>query len=224
MSNYDLIVIGGGSGGVATANRASSYGAKVVLIEKGRMGGTCVNVGCVPKKIMWSAAGLHDAVIEARNYGFDAQIKGLNWAKLKEQRDNYIQRLNAGYERGLDRNKVEVVKGEAVFESTNTIIVGKEKFQSSRILIATGGYPVIPEISGAHFGITSDGFFELANQPKKVAVIGAGYIAVEFAGLLNALGSEVSLFFKKKRIFTSIRSLNTCDFDEGNGKRRCQDR
>ncbi|MCH1424997.1 MAG: FAD-dependent oxidoreductase, partial [Burkholderiales bacterium] len=123
MSNYDLIVIGGGSGGVATANRASSYGAKVVLIEKGQMGGTCVNVGCVPKKIMWSAASLHDAVIEASNYGFDAQIKGLDWAKLKEQRDNYIQRLNAGYERGLDSNKVEVIKGEAVFESKNTIVV-----------------------------------------------------------------------------------------------------
>ena len=197
MSNYDLIVIGGGSGGVATANRASSYGAKVVLIEKGRMGGTCVNVGCVPKKIMWSAASLHEAVTEAKNYGFDTQLNGLDWAKLKDNRDTYIQRLNAGYERGLDGNKVEVIKGEAVFESENTVVVGKEKLQSSRILIATGGYPVIPEISGAHFGITSDGFFELANQPKKVAVVGAGYSAVEFAGLLNALGSEVSLFLRR---------------------------
>jgi glutathione reductase (NADPH) len=197
MSNYDLIVIGGGSGGVATANRASSYGAKVALIEKGRMGGTCVNVGCVPKKIMWSAASLHEAVTEAKNYGFDTQLNGLDWAKLKDNRDTYIQRLNAGYERGLDGNNVEVIKGEAVFESEDTIVVGKEKLQSSRILIATGGYPVIPEISGAHFGITSDGFFELANQPKKVAVVGAGYIAVEFAGLLNALGSEVSLFLRR---------------------------
>jgi glutathione reductase (NADPH) len=169
----------------------------VALIEKGRMGGTCVNVGCVPKKIMWSAASLHEAVTEARNYGFDTQLNGLDWAKLKDNRDTYIQRLNAGYERGLDGNNVEVIKGEAVFESENTIVVGKEKLQSSRILIATGGYPVIPEISGAHFGITSDGFFELANQPKKVAVVGAGYIAVEFAGLLNALGSEVSLFLRR---------------------------
>jgi glutathione reductase (NADPH) len=169
----------------------------VALIEKGRMGGTCVNVGCVPKKIMWSAASLHEAITEARNYGFDTQLNGLDWAKLKDNRDTYIQRLNAGYERGLDGNNVEVIKGEAVFESENTIVVGKEKLQSSRILIATGGYPVIPEISGAHFGITSDGFFELANQPKKVAVVGAGYIAVEFAGLLNALGSEVSLFLRR---------------------------
>jgi glutathione reductase (NADPH) len=169
----------------------------VALIEKGQMGGTCVNVGCVPKKIMWSAASLHEAVTEARNYGFDTQLNGLDWAKLKDNRDTYIQRLNAGYERGLDGNNVEVIKGEAVFESENTIVVGKEKLQSSRILIATGGYPVIPEISGAHFGITSDGFFELANQPKKVAVVGAGYIAVEFAGLLNALGSEVSLFLRR---------------------------
>jgi glutathione reductase (NADPH) len=161
------------------------------------MGGTCVNVGCVPKKIMWSAASLHEAVTEARNYGFDTQLNGLDWAKLKDNRDTYIQRLNAGYERGLDGNNVEVIKGEAVFESEDTIVVGKEKLQSSRILIATGGYPVIPEISGAHFGITSDGFFELANQPKKVAVVGAGYIAVEFAGLLNALGSEVSLFLRR---------------------------
>ena len=120
-------------------------------------------------------------------------------------------RSNAGYERGLDGNKVEVIKGEAVFESKNTIVVGKEKFQSSRILIATGGYPVIPEISGAHFGITSDGFFELANQPKKVPVVGAGYIAVEFAGLLNALGSVVSLFLRKNEFLRqfdhSIRSI-----------------
>ena len=123
MSNYDLIVIGGGSGGVATANRASSYGAKVALIEKGQMGGTCVNVGCVPKKIMWSAASLHEAVTEARNYGFDTQLNGLDWAKLKDNRDTYIQRLNAGYERGLDGNNVEVIKGEAVFESENTIVV-----------------------------------------------------------------------------------------------------
>jgi glutathione reductase (NADPH) len=146
---------------------------------------------------MWSAASLHEAVTEARNYGFDTQLNGLDWAKLKDNRDTYIQRLNAGYERGLNGNNVEVIKGEAVFESENTIVVGKEKLQSSRILIATGGYPVIPEISGAHFGITSDGFFELANQPKKVAIVGAGYIAVEFAGLLNALGSEVSLFLRR---------------------------
>jgi glutathione reductase (NADPH) len=149
------------------------------------------------KKLCGRPQAFMRRITEARNYGFDTQLNGLDWAKLKDNRDTYIQRLNAGYERGLDGNNVEVIKGEAVFESENTIVVGKEKLQSSRILIATGGYPVIPEISGAHFGITSDGFFELANQPKKVAVVGAGYIAVEFAGLLNALGSEVSLFLRR---------------------------
>ena len=218
MSNYDLIVIGGGSGGVATANRASSYGAKVALIEKGRMGGTCVNVGCVPKKIMWSAASLHEAFTEAKNYGFEAQINGLDWAKLKDQRDNYIQRLNAGYERGLDGNKVEVIKGEAVFESKNTIVVGEKRFESSHILIATGGYPMVPDTTGAQLGITSDGFFELKKQPKKVAVIGAGYIAVEFSGLLNALGSDVSLFLRRNEFLRhfdhSIRARLTEEMDK----------
>ncbi|MDC1312143.1 glutathione-disulfide reductase [Burkholderiales bacterium] len=218
MSNYDLIVIGGGSGGVATANRASSYGAKVALIEKGRMGGTCVNVGCVPKKIMWSAASLCEAVTEARNYGFDTQMNGLNWAKLKEQRDNYIQRLNVGYERVLDGNKVEVIKGEAVFESKNTIVVGEKRFESSHILIATGGYPMVPDTAGAGLGITSDGFFELKKQPKKVAVIGAGYIAVEFSGLLNALGSDVSLFLRRDEFLRhfdhSIRARLTEEMDK----------
>ncbi|MGY8841855.1 MAG: glutathione-disulfide reductase [Burkholderiales bacterium] len=211
MSQYDLIVIGGGSGGVATANRAGSYGARVALIEKGRMGGTCVNVGCVPKKIMWTAASLHEAVKEAKNYGFDTHLGEFHWSKLKAQRDSYIQRLNAGYERGLDDNNVEVIKGDAVFESHNTVRVGDNTYQSTRILVATGGYPLVPAIPGAQLGITSDGFFELEQQPKKVAVIGAGYIAVEFSGLLNALGSHVSLFLRKTEVLRhfdhSIRSV-----------------
>lgn len=211
MSQYDLIVIGGGSGGVATANRAGSYGARVALIEKGRMGGTCVNVGCVPKKIMWTAASLHEAVKEAKNYGFDTHLGEFHWSKLKTQRDSYIQRLNAGYERGLDGNNVKVIKGDAVFESHNTVRVGDNTYQSTRILVATGGYPLVPAIPGAQLGITSDGFFELEQQPKKVAVIGAGYIAVEFSGLLNALGSHVSLFLRKTEVLRhfdhSIRSV-----------------
>ncbi|MDA0797018.1 MAG: glutathione-disulfide reductase [Proteobacteria bacterium] len=211
MPQYDLIVIGGGSGGVATANRAGSYGARVALIEKGRMGGTCVNVGCVPKKIMWTAASLHEAVTEAKNYGFDTHLGEFHWPKLKAKRDSYIQRLNASYEHGLDVNKVEVIKGEAVLESNNTVRVGDNTCQSARILIATGGYPLVPAIPGARLGITSDEFFELEHQPKKIAIIGAGYIAVEFSGLLNELGSTVSLFLRKNEFLRhfdhSIRSV-----------------
>ena len=210
MSKYDLIVIGGGSGGVATANRASTYGAKVALIEKSQMGGTCVNVGCVPKKIMWTAASLKEAIHEAKNYGFKTEFKEFDWNALKQKRDEYIVRLNAGYERGLAGNKVEVIRGEATFEAANVIRVGGNTYQSPHILIATGGYPVIPNISGAHLGMTSDGFFDLDNQPKKIAIVGAGYIAVEFAGLLNTLGSEVSLILRNNEFLRhfdqSIRS------------------
>ena len=197
IQRFDLLVIGGGSGGVATANRAASHGATVALFESGRMGGTCVNVGCVPKKIMWTAASLRDAVEEAVGYGFAAHAGELDWSGLKSRRDAYIERLNGVYERGLNNNKVEVVHAAARFVKPHVVEADGRQYSAEQIVVATGGRPTIPEIEGAGLGITSDGFFDLKHQPKRVIVVGAGYIAVEFGGLLHALGSEVTIALRR---------------------------
>lgn len=197
MKYYDLLVIGGGSGGVATANRAASYGAKVALFEAGRMGGTCVNVGCVPKKIMWTAASLNHAVEEAADYGFDTHAGRLDWPALKSRRDAYIKRLNAGYERGLSNNKVDTVRAYARFVEPKVVEADGERYSAARIVIAVGGRPMIPNVPGAEHGITSDGFFELEEQPQRVAIVGAGYTSVEFSGLLRALGTHVTMLVRR---------------------------
>jgi glutathione reductase (NADPH) len=197
MKHYDLLVIGGGSGGVATANRAASYGAKVALFEAGRMGGTCVNVGCVPKKIMWAAASLNHAVEEAADYGFDTRPGRLDWPALKSRRDAYIERLNAGYEKGLSNSKVDTVRAYARFVEPKVVEADGERFGADHIVIAVGGHPNIPDIPGAEYGITSDGFFELEHQPQRVAVVGAGYTSVEFSGLLRALGADVTMLLRR---------------------------
>jgi len=194
---YDLLVIGGGSGGIATANRAASYGARVALIENDRLGGTCVNRGCVPKKIMWYASAYAEAFHEAQDYGFSHSDISFDWNKLVTRREAYIRRLNDIYQSGLDKNKVDVIHGSGSFIDAQTVAVDSARYTAEHILIATGGYPNVPHIEGAELGITSDGFFELTEQPKNVAVIGAGYIAVELAGMLKGLGSAVQLLVRR---------------------------
>jgi glutathione reductase (NADPH) len=195
--HFDLLTIGGGSGGVAVSNRAASYGAKCALIESGRMGGTCVNVGCVPKKIMWNGANLMHAIEEAPDYGITLTSPRFDWPTLRRARDRHVLDLNGVYERTLTKNGVEIVRGTARFVGPKTVKVGSETFTAEHIVIAVGGRPIIPALPGATLGITSDGFFELDNQPRKVAVIGAGYTSVEIAGLLRALGSEVTMLLRR---------------------------
>ncbi|HHR6405467.1 glutathione-disulfide reductase [Providencia sp. wls1943] len=196
--HYDYIAIGGGSGGIASMNRAAMYGQKCALIEAKELGGTCVNVGCVPKKVMWHAAQISEAIrAYGPDYGFDTTINDFNWKKLIESRTAYIDRIHQSYDRVLGNNKVDVIKGFARFVDAHTVEVNGEIYTADHILIATGGRPVIPAIPGAEYGMTSDGFFELEALPKRVAVVGAGYIAVELAGVLNGLGSEAHLFVRK---------------------------
>ncbi|MDA8327804.1 MAG: glutathione-disulfide reductase [Betaproteobacteria bacterium] len=202
--HYDLLAIGGGSGGIATVNRAARYGAKCAVIESGRLGGTCVNVGCVPKKIMWNAATVHHALERAAGYGIQLGEHAFQWPELKQARDAYILRLNQRYGVGLADNRVEVIRGHAVFVDAHTVVVDGEHYTANHIVIATGGRPSAPQIPGAELGITSDGFFDLETQPRRVAVVGAGYIAVEFAGVLNALGSEVSLLLRREHVLDSF--------------------
>ena len=207
QSRNDLIVIGGGSGGIAMANRAASYGAKVALIEAGRLGGTCVNVGCVPKKIMWNAASIAHVFHEAGDYGYTATVERFEWASLKRKRDDYVAWLNGRYQAGLEKNGVQWIRGHAHFDGPRAVAVDGARLEAPHVAIATGGRPIIPDWKGAELGITSDGFFELPRQPKRVAVVGAGYVAVELAGVFRALGSEVVLLARRASVLMSFDEM-----------------
>ncbi|PJG59787.1 glutathione-disulfide reductase [Aeromonas cavernicola] len=196
--HFDYIAIGGGSGGIASANRAAMYGKRVALIEAKELGGTCVNVGCVPKKAMWYAGQIADALKYGADYGFDTTLNHFSWTKLIASRQAYIERIHQSYEHVLAKNQITVIKGFARFVDSQTIEVNGSHYTADHILIATGGHPHTPTIPGAEFGIDSDGFFELQAQPKRVAVVGAGYIAVEIAGVMQALGSETHLLVRKQ--------------------------
>lgn len=196
---FDYICIGGGSGGIASANRAAEYGAKVALIEEKDLGGTCVNVGCVPKKVMWHGSQIAETIkYFMDDYGFNLELKDFNWEKLVKNRQAYISRIHETYRKKLENNRVEIIKGFAKFINTHTIKVDNEHYTAPNILIATGGKPTIPQIHGADLGIDSNGFFKLTKRPDRVAVIGAGYVAVEIAGILNAFGADTHLFVRKE--------------------------
>jgi len=201
-SVFDLISVGGGSGGLACAQRAAEYGAKTAVIESQRLGGTCVNVGCVPKKVMWNAAGIASSLGDAADYGFDVNVGAHDWAVLKAKRDAYVLRLNGIYERNLAAKGVTYVRGVARFIDAHSVEVGGQCLSAKHFVIATGGKACVPALPGADVGITSDGFFDLATRPRRVAVIGSGYIACELAGAFHELGSEVHLFIRKDHLLT----------------------
>lgn len=205
--HFDLLVIGGGSGGLAHAQRAAEYGVKAAVVESGPLGGTCVNVGCVPKKLMWYSAHHAHQMHHAKDYGFDVSVHGHDWASLKEKRDAYIERLNGIYEGNLDRRDVTYLQGHASFVDDRTVAVGDVHYTADRIVIATGGFPIVPRIHGAEFGIDSDGFFELEERPQRVALVGSGYIAVELAGVFNALGSDTTVLVRKEGVLRSFDTM-----------------
>ena len=201
MTRFDLICIGGGSGGIATARRAAEYGAKVAVIENARLGGTCVNVGCVPKKLFWYAANTAEALENARIFGF-AGIPAqphIDWAHFKHERDAYIARLNGIYENNLHKSGVTLIRGAARFVDAKTIAVEGKTYHAEHIVIATGGKPAVPDISGAALGATSDDFFALETRPHNAVIVGGGYIACEIAGVLQALGTKVHLVIRGER-------------------------
>jgi glutathione reductase (NADPH) len=203
-TTFDLISVGGGSGGLACAQRAAEYGARTAVIEPQRLGGTCVNVGCVPKKIMWNAAGVGLSLKDAGDYGFDVKVGGIDWASLKRKRDAYVLRLNGIYERNLAAKGVAYVRGAARFIDAHTVEVNGQRLDARHIVIATGGKPTWPTLPGAELGISSDGFFDLDAPPQRVAVIGSGYIACELAASFQELGSQVAQFVRKDRLLTNF--------------------
>jgi glutathione reductase (NADPH) len=204
---FDLITIGGGSGGLACAQRAAEYGARTAVIESHRLGGTCVNAGCVPKKVMWNAAGIALSLADAGDYGFDVQLGDSDWDMLKHKRDSFIIRLNGIYARNLAAKGVTHVQGEARFVDAHTVEVNGQRMTAPHIVIATGGVPTVPELPGAELGITSDGFFTLERRPARVAIVGSGYIANELAGAFHGLGSQVEVFIRKDHMLTHFDSM-----------------
>lgn len=203
MSDFDLVVLGGGSGGLAAAFRAAGHGARVAMLEPGELGGTCVNVGCVPKKAMWLAGDMAHKLALARQLGFDLPETpaALDWPAFIAFRQRYINNIHASYRKRLDAAGIAVLPvrgrlaGNGVVECSDGV-----RIRSPQVLVATGGRPVRPSIPGAELGIDSDGFFHLAAAPARVALIGGGYIAVELAGVLQALGSRVELFVRGRRL------------------------
>lgn len=201
MNNqYDLITIGGGSGGLAVAETAAKLGQKVAIIEAAKMGGTCVNNGCVPKKVMWYAANLAHAVDQASDFGIPSQRQSTEWQTLVGGRQGYIENINNYWKDYVDSNGIAHINGYAHFVNANTIEVNQQRLQAKHIVIATGGQPIVPNLPGAELAMTSDGFFQLDELPEKVAVIGGGYIGVELSGVLQALGSDVTVVALEDRL------------------------
>ena len=202
--HYDLIAIGGGSGGLSVAERAARYGAKCAVVEKGPLGGTCVNVGCVPKKVMWFGASIAHTMTEAASYGFEIGEKRFDWGKLKASRDAYVKGINDWYHTYLSDSNIDEITGKARFVDARTIEVAGQQYSADHVVIAPGGTPMIPDTEGAELGISSDGFFELEQLPRRTAVVGSGYIAVELAGMLNALGSDVTMLLRREHLLRNF--------------------
>ncbi|MSP68249.1 MAG: glutathione-disulfide reductase [Alphaproteobacteria bacterium] len=196
MPDFDFVVIGGGSGGVASARRAGGYGAKVAIVEDDRLGGTCVNRGCIPKKLYSYAAHFRDEVADAAGYGFSVGEVGFDWATLVANKETELTRLNGIYQRLLEGSGVEIVRGRGHIADPRTVVVGGRRLSAKHILVATGGRPQKPAIPGIEHALVSDQIFDLPRLPGRIVVVGGGYIAVEFAGIFNGLGATTTLLYR----------------------------
>jgi len=198
--SWDLVVIGGGSGGLACAQRAARHGARVLVAEAGALGGTCVNVGCVPKKLMYHAADVAHALGDAADYGFTLEGARHDWAALKARRDAYVERLRGLYAENLAASGATLVRARARLAGAGRVEIGGATLAAAHVVIATGGRPSVPAVPGAEAGVTSDGFFALQSRPAAVAILGGGYVAAELSGVFAALGSRVTVAFRAERM------------------------
>ncbi|MEZ5542862.1 MAG: glutathione-disulfide reductase [Pseudomonadota bacterium] len=203
-THYDLIAIGGGSAGLAVAEQAAALGRRVALVEQARLGGTCVNAGCVPKKVMWNAAQALTAVRHAGEHAITAAAATLDWATLVARREAYVAGINRYWDEYVMDRRITRIAGRAHFTDARGIEVDGARYTADHIVIATGSAPIVPAVPGAELGITSDGFFALDQQPRRVAVIGGGYIGVELAGVLQALDATVTLVTLETRVLAAF--------------------
>ena len=194
--DYDLFVIGAGSGGVRAARMSASYGARVGIAEERYLGGTCVNVGCVPKKLLVYASHVSEEIHNAKGFGWDIDHISYDWSKLIKNKNTEIQRLNGIYKNLLENTGVDIINGRATIIDAHTVEIGTMKYSAEKILIATGGWPSVPDIPGKKYIISSNEAFFLESLPKKIIIVGGGYIAVEFAGIFNGLGVETTLIHR----------------------------
>uniref|UniRef100_A0A915E4J0 glutathione-disulfide reductase n=1 Tax=Ditylenchus dipsaci TaxID=166011 RepID=A0A915E4J0_9BILA len=198
--HFDYLVIGGGSGGIASARRAREFNVSVALIESSRLGGTCVNLG-----LMVNCAQHANTFKTFADYGFNVTCNGFDWSVMRKNRDDYIKRLNVIYEQNLKTSGVQLIQGTASFDEDGSVLVAGRKYYGKHTLIAVGGLPSFPtDVPGAELGISSDGFFELTELPKKSVVVGAGYIAIELASVLAALGSETHMLIRHDTMLRSF--------------------
>lgn len=194
--DYDYLVIGAGSGGVRSARMAASHGAKTAIIESSHLGGTCVNVGCVPKKLFVIGAHFHEWFEDAKGFGWQVNHPEFDWAVLLNNKNKEIERLNGIYGNLLEKAGVTLIDGQASFKDAHTVTVDGKDITADRILIAVGGWPVVPDFPGNEHVITSNQLFYLDKLPEKMIIVGGGYIAVEFAGIFNGLGVDVTLMYR----------------------------
>ena len=199
-TDYDLIVIGAGSGGVRAARMCASHGAKVAIIEEYRVGGTCVIRGCIPKKLYVYASHYHEDFQDAAGFGWEVPTPSFNWHKLRDNKDTEIQRLNDIYTRNLKASGVDIIEGRGILTGPDTVDVGGRLYQAKTILVAVGAAPFVPDIPGHEHIVTSNEAFDLEQLPSKITIFGGGYIAVEFAGIFNGLGVETELVYRGNKI------------------------
>jgi glutathione-disulfide reductase len=207
MQHFDLIAIGGGSGGLAAAEKAAALGRQAAIVESRSLGGTCVNNGCVPKKLMWYAASLAHAVDAATDFGIPARRGKTDWQALVAGREHYISNINSYWDSHVDDSGIMRIQGHARLAAPGIVVVNGLQYTADHIVLATGSRAIVPPVPGAELGITSDGFFALQTQPERVAVIGGGYIGVELSGVLRALGSSVTLIALEDRILERFDSM-----------------
>jgi glutathione reductase (NADPH) len=198
--DFDLFVIGAGSGGVRAARMAAGKGIRVAIAEDRYLGGTCVNVGCVPKKLFVYASQFSESFVGATGFGWQNIQPEFNWSTLVENKNKEISRLQNVYDGLLQNSDVKVINGRAKLIDGHTVIVGNQQYTAERIILATGGWPFVPEIQGKEHIVTSNEIFNLSTLPKRIIIVGGGYIAVEFAGILNGLGVHVKLIERHAKI------------------------